>query len=56
MPRISSREVERDGAVTIEIAAGGVVRLDLIWNGALPLNGRDVGWTLVPRPGHAQRG
>ena len=51
MPLVSSREVERDGGVTIEIAADGIVRLDLLWNGALPLNGRDVGWTLVPRPG-----
>lgn len=50
MPRITSREVERDGEVTIEIATGDRVWVELTWNGALPLTGRQLGWTLVPRP------
>jgi hypothetical protein len=51
VPRISSREVERDGDVTIEIAADDQVWAQLTWNGALPLVGPHIGWTLVPRAG-----
>jgi hypothetical protein len=51
VPRISSREVERDGDVTIEIAADDQVCIELTWNGALPLVGPQIGWTLVPRAG-----
>jgi hypothetical protein len=51
VPRIASREVERDGDVTIEIAADDQVWVELTRNGALPLVGPQIGWTLVPRPG-----
>jgi hypothetical protein len=51
VPRISSREVERDGEVTIEIEIDDRVWVDLTWNGALPMTAPQVGWTLVPRPG-----
>jgi hypothetical protein len=51
LPRISSREVELDGEVTIEILADDRVWLDLVWKAALPLTARHPGWTLVPRPG-----
>jgi hypothetical protein len=49
VPRITSREVERDGDVTIEILAGDQVWIELTWNGALPLVAPQIGWTLVPR-------
>jgi hypothetical protein len=49
VPEISSREVERDGDVTIEITAGDQVWVELTWNGALPLVAPQIGWTLVPR-------
>ena len=49
MPRITSREVERDGDVTIELVADGRVWAQLTWNGALPLLAAQIGWTLVPR-------
>jgi hypothetical protein len=51
VPRISSREVERDGEVTIEITADDQVWAELTWNGALPLVAPEIGWTLAPRPG-----
>jgi hypothetical protein len=49
VPEISSREVERDGDVTIEITIGDQVWVELTWNGALPLVAPQIGWTLVPR-------
>ncbi|MDO8210643.1 hypothetical protein [Conexibacter sp. CPCC 206217] len=47
--RIASREVEVDGEVTIEISAGGVVVLELIWNSRFPHEAGFPGWTCVGR-------
>jgi hypothetical protein len=45
--RVTSREIEVDGQVTIELAVDGSARAELRWNGALPLTGSTIGWTLT---------
>jgi hypothetical protein len=45
--RVTSREIEVDGQVTIELAVDGSARAELRWNGALPLTGDWIGWTFV---------
>jgi hypothetical protein len=50
---VTTREVEVDGELTIEVRAGDELRLELRWRG-IPSRGELPGWTPV-RPADGQR-
>lgn len=52
---VTSREVEVDGELSIEIAADGIVLLRLDWNPLFPVDRARPGWTCRPATGTAAR-